>query len=294
MTLLTPARRPGVRPSNYIYRVSYQDSEASESSSQTSPMSSPTDLSFPSEWSEKGLSPTVICIDILPQEDNVRLPPPSPQERRSNLGSTDVSSSLDANIRPSKYPRQMQFIDPTITLVSRFPIRATSSSTVLCSSTVVHTEFSPLELKLVPTDEGPSELAGCYLYTAKLAPSYWNTICHCSDPTRFTIQQDVIRDDSKIVYSALFKFCYPAGTPTSSPLQNSFSELSFFESANDIMQNYVKSGNYYTLDGDWNMNDMLTTSDAGYGSPFEDQDSSRSNSRSPTSACFPSELSNYV
>ncbi|KAJ7597578.1 hypothetical protein C8J56DRAFT_882983 [Mycena floridula] len=299
MTLLSPARRPGVRPSNYIYRVSSQDSETSDTSSQTSPVS-PADLNFPSsEWSEKPLSTTVICIDILPQEDTFRLPPPSSQEGRSDLGSNNISSSLDTVVRLSRYPRQMQSIDPTITLISHSPIQATSTSTVMCNSTVIHTEFSPLELKLVPTDQGPSEVSGSYLYTTKLAPSYWDTICHCPDPTRFTIQQEVIRDDSQIIYSALFKFCYPAGEAAdSSSLVSSpptpFSELSFLGGANEMMQNYVKSGNYYTLDGDWNMNDMMHCSDGGYGSPFDDQDSSRSNSRSPTSACFPCELSNYV
>lgn len=150
-------------------------------------------------------------------------------------------------------------------------------------------------------------------------------IAYFIDPTQYIIRQDVIQDDdSQTIYSALYKFRYPAGVePHSSALFSDISAENVHQSQASLVYDgvrateaflgqpvggildYTKSGNYYTLeqyDGGWDMGPYTPPSDGtateqDYRSPcqgFDENDRSRSNSVSPTSACFPSDLSNYV
>lgn len=154
----------------------------------------------------------------------------------------------------------------------------------------------------------------------------------------YTIIQEVQESHptGSTLYSATYKFSYPAGSsylplhsptslvagfdasPPTSQHSNSHPDFSIdclipVESLGDadMTENsgYDKSGSCYNLDeafkfevnGNW---DLLRSSPQSDGTstevvfrrPCEDfeEDSSRSNSMSPASACFPSDLSNYV
>ncbi|KAJ7573995.1 hypothetical protein C8J56DRAFT_476351 [Mycena floridula] len=259
LNLLCPSWRPGVQPSNQIYRSSPRyEGSGSDTSGPTSPTSS-TELDLPGPASR--LSPAVIYIDILPREEGQRSS--SSSSGRSSGHSSPECSPATLDSFPGT-PRRLECIDPTIVLLSRTPIQATSSSTVLCDGSVVHTDLTALELKQI-SSQAPETLSGAYLYASRLAPRFWNTLCQCPDPTRFEIRQEVKLDDDTVAYSALFKFsCTKSPTSSSFPAQvHSYPDEDAYHD--------IKMGNYYAFDGEpWIIGGVTPGSDSGYDGGFDE------------------------
>ncbi|KAJ7150115.1 hypothetical protein C8R43DRAFT_497667 [Mycena crocata] len=264
--LLSPFRQPA-----------YSESSTSSDSTCTSPIS-PTvgDRSFP------GPSPvrhTVMYIDILPE---------GAPDHVGNISPPLWSDSGDV-VHASDRPRPLASINPMITFVSPVPLLAQSRFTVYSRDLVLHAETVPL----TPVADPVSDVSG-FLYSAALVPEYWKIISGSPDPTRFTICQEVLRDDNgAISFYATYKFRYPSRL--SSGLPSSFDTLHSSNTRADMdsfltvpsMEQKQFSGHRYPLyvvpEWDAPAHSRENSPTQGYHSPSSD-----------SSICFPSELSNYV
>ncbi|KAJ7506131.1 hypothetical protein B0H11DRAFT_2331862, partial [Mycena galericulata] len=107
-------------------------------------------------------------------------------------------------IHVSRYPRHLDCIDPTVTLVSTSPLFAESKFTVRMDEIVVHVEQAPLT---VPCEGLPSPSG--VLHFAALVPGYWKTLLKCPDPTRYKIFHEVrMMEDGAVRFSAQYVFRY--------------------------------------------------------------------------------------
>jgi len=161
----------------------------------------------------------MVCIDILPR--GVLAAPPSLSPPPSPL-----SDCPDIHI--SQEPRSLARIDPTITFVSRTPIVAQSKFKVCLGNETIHVENVPLEF----VRDAPLPDPSAYLYRTSLVPGFWKSIVASSDPTRYTICQEVTAAEScAVAFSAVYKFSYPAEYSTGfdtfgiSPLNGSMAGL---------------------------------------------------------------------
>ncbi|KAK0435538.1 hypothetical protein EV421DRAFT_1908612 [Armillaria borealis] len=262
---------------------------------------------FPSHEKQNSESPGrhTYCIDILPDDAT----------HRHSSATTSASAITDNARRISDEPRPIRAIDPTLAFVSRSPIAANSNFTVLVDGVVVFSEMTSLTLRDTPPVEAASGTDGL-LYTTPLVPGYWKTISESSDPTKYTIYQDIVETPhvSGTLYSATFKFSYPAGYSASDPLLLSDPQLGFSfdnlptdcfgtDDSTEMMEYGKPESHVY---------DFHHFGDAGWGfstPPHSDRSSvekavpsprevfdnhSTPGSSSPTSVCFPTELSNYM
>ncbi|KAJ7101810.1 hypothetical protein C8R44DRAFT_887989 [Mycena epipterygia] len=148
---------------------------------------------------------TVIHIAIVPDGSE------SP-DAASCTGIPSSCSRTGDVFLASDHPRRLVSINPTVSFTSPSPIVAYSRFTVCSEDLILHAETVPL----VPlAHEDPGVLG--FLYSTRLVPNYWKVILDSPDPTRFTILQEVIKDDSdspSIVFFAIYHFCYPENTHT--------------------------------------------------------------------------------
>ncbi|KAJ7766201.1 hypothetical protein B0H16DRAFT_387998 [Mycena metata] len=260
--LLSPFRQPA-----------YSDSSASSDSSCTSPVSPLTD-----GQSFHNPRHTVVYIDILPEgvADGAR--------------ETTPPTWLDKDVvHASDHPRRLASIKPTVTFMSPVPVAGQSQFTVYSDDRIIHTENVPL----TPVDN-PSVTG--FLYSTPLVPEYWKVILQSTDPTRFTICQEVVKgENSTIAFSATYKFSYPAqqssGFPTpldtlnfpDTPIR---SDLDSLISAASLEQSQFEGNRYPAhVAPAWDsLPSRENSPNQGYRSPSSDS----------SSTCFPSELSNYV
>jgi len=263
--LLSPFRQPA-----------YSESSASSDGSCNSPVTPLSGgQSFPNTPCARH---TVVYIDILPEDEGAS----DPAEKTSPmwLDSEDV-------IHASDRPRHLNSINPTVTFVSQGPVVAQSRFTVYSEDRVRHTETAPL----TPVANAP--VAG-FLYSTTLVPEYWKVISESTDPTRFTIYQEVVKsDNSTVVFSATYKFSYPSrhssGFP--SPLDtlhpsNTRSDIDSLISAASIEHTQFHGDRYpLYVAPEWSpsLHSRENSPTQGYCSPSSD-----------SSTCFPSDLSNYV
>lgn len=170
LSLLSPCRVPGRTPTNQLYqRSSSLPSDSSDGSS--SGPSSPTDrdVAFAgmSPW-QGGISTSVICIDIVPDNPSYSSSPVSSQ---FSFGYPHSLNDNSSEVRLSQQPRPIRSIDPTLTFLSHTAISATSIYTVFVNGTTVHSEVAPLSQR-----PSRSDADGSYVYSTTLVPSYWQTI----------------------------------------------------------------------------------------------------------------------
>lgn len=78
-------------------------------------------------------------------------------------------------VRATHYPRQLRDIDPTITLLSKSVINATSYFTVHLEDRVIYSESTTLE----QVESATSNVDGI-LYKTSLVPGLWDTITRSS------------------------------------------------------------------------------------------------------------------
>ncbi|KAJ7435458.1 hypothetical protein B0H11DRAFT_675334 [Mycena galericulata] len=260
--LLSPFRQPA-----------YSGSSTSSDSSCNSPVS-------PLMGHRASPSPTrhiVMYIDILPE------------------GSPDDGGSLDASlwsdsgdaIHASDHPRRLSSINPTVTFTSQTPISAQSRFNVYSEDLVLHAETVPL----VPVVNPAAQVPG-YLYSTPLVPEYWKVISESPDPTRFTIYQEVVKDDhSALIFSATYKFNYPSQHPSSpSYLNTPNSSNTPGRQDNDSLvsvapMEHAQFQRYpHYVAPQWHSapRSRENSPTQGYPSPSSD-----------SSTCFPSDLSNY-
>ncbi|KAF7334940.1 TEA domain-containing protein [Mycena venus] len=259
--LLSPFRQPA-----------YSDSSASSDSSCTSPVSP---LSGPSAPSARH---TVVYIDILPEADRT-----ADADGKAGPMWSDTEDVVHASDRP----RHLNSINPTVTFMSQSPVIAESRFTVYSEDRVLHAETT----QLTPVNDAP--VPG-FLYSTTLVPEYWRVISESSDPTRFTIYQEVVKNDnSTMVFSATYKFSYPTrhSSGFTVPLDtldssNTRSDIDSLISAASIEQNQFHGGRYpLYVTPEWSpsLHSRENSPTQGYRSPSSD-----------SSTCFPSDLSNYV
>ncbi|KAJ7622221.1 hypothetical protein FB45DRAFT_1006225 [Roridomyces roridus] len=161
---------------------------------ETSPPPPDASSSFEDLYKSPPSRHTVIYIDILPEGSMERATSPSPWSDDGDV------------IRASAHPRRLHEINPTVSFTSRTPLIAHSQFTVYSEDLILHAESVALELVGKQAD-------GSFIYSTVLVPQYWPTILNSPDPSRFTIFHEVIRDsDASLVFSATYKFSYPAMT----------------------------------------------------------------------------------
>ncbi|KAK0212092.1 hypothetical protein DFS33DRAFT_1248263 [Desarmillaria ectypa] len=314
MDLLSPCRRPvssSLIHSQYgsQHGLSSLNCDSASSSGSASVPITPTDevasFGFPSHEKQSGRH--TYCIDILP--DDVT--------HRHGSATTSASAITDNAKRISDEPRPIRAIDPTLAFLSCSPIAANSNFTVLADGVVVFSEMTSLTLRDTPPVEAAHGTDGALLYTTPLVPGYWKTISESCDPTIYTIYQDIIETPhpSGTLYSATYKFGYPSGCSASDSQLLSdphFGGFSFDDLSTDCfgtddsteITGYSKPENH--------VYDFPPFDDAAWGfstPPHSDRSSvekavpsprevfdnhSTPGSSSPTSVCFPAELSNYM
>ncbi|KAK0446971.1 uncharacterized protein EV420DRAFT_883817 [Desarmillaria tabescens] len=314
MDLLSPRRRPvssSLIRSQYgsHHSLSSLNCYSASSSGGASVPSTPTDevASSGSPSHEKLSSRHTYYIDILPDDAT-----------HKHGSATTSASAITDNARgiPDE-PRPIRAIDPILAFLSRSPIAANSNFTVLADGVVVFSEMMTLTLRDTPPAEAAPGTDGALFYTTPLVPGYWKTISESPDPTKYTICQDIVETPhpSGTLYSAIYKFSYPAGYPASDPQLLSdphFGGFSFDNLPTDgfgtddstEMMEYSKCESH--------VYDFHSFDDAAWGfstPPHSDRSSvekavpsprevfdnhSTLGSSSPTSVCFPTELSNYM
>lgn len=330
MDLLSPCRR---LVSSSLIRSQYGShhglpslncDSASSSGSASVPIT-PTDevasFGFPSSEKQNGTAAGsagrqhTYCIDILPDHATHR------HGSAPASASASASAITDNARRISDDPRPIRAIDPTLTFLSRSPIEANSNFTVVADGIVVFSEMTNLTLRDTPPIEAAPGTDGALLYTTPLAPGYWKTISDSSDPTKYTICQDIVETttthSSRTLYSAIYKFSYPAaGHSASDPALLSAPHFAFtFDTVptdcfgtddSTEMMEYGKHESHPVYDfapfddAAWGFSSTPPHSDRSSvektaPSPREVFDNhSTPGSSSPTSVCFPTELSNYM
>ncbi|KAJ6546080.1 hypothetical protein DFH09DRAFT_1321318 [Mycena vulgaris] len=220
---------------------------------------------------------TVMYIDIIPEDspDVGVLAPPLWS------GSKDV-------VHASDRPRRLRSINPTVTFVSQSPVTAQSRFTVYSEDLILHAETAPL----APVIGGAPQVSG-FLYSTPLVPTYWKVISESPDPTRFTIYQEVVKDDNPaVVFSVTYKFSYPGRHFSGVPLSldtphssNTRADINSPVSAASMEHTQFHGHRYPLYVSEWNtaLNSRENSPPQGHHSPGSD-----------SSTCFPAELSNYV
>lgn len=307
--LLSPRRQAelGSTDAHLKFRDSFQcdtDSSSDTSSMPATPTEPSTDLS------KKKSSRIVIHIDILPDDisclDSLPdLPLLSGFDNFPTLACDDV-------VRVSQQPRPLRSIDPTVTFLSDVPIMAKSTFTVVSSGMTVFSEVTTL----TSAGQAPNSTGGALLYSTTLVPGYWQKITESSDPTQYTITQDVVKDDSSspvTMFSAVYKFTYrskesewpDSPAPSSGGSDQSSDDTSTTGSTiqasvpfdNLIPMDQVSFMDYEDLDTyfDFTSMDVKPTWDYLSSSAYPNDMSSGYDhlSVSPTDTCFQTDLYNY-
>lgn len=143
--------------------------------------------------------PSHVYISILPSHA------PSPSQEQSY-----VSQSASYDFR-ALGPRPIRDIDPTITFVSSSQVFCRSSFHVTQDDVLVHSEVTDFDCQHMPADS--VNFSDQYLYSTTLIPRFWHHIrdsegtCNglllwyhhvdmeATEPTSFTISQDIFRVD---------------------------------------------------------------------------------------------------
>ncbi|KAL0578126.1 hypothetical protein V5O48_003869 [Marasmius crinis-equi] len=173
------------------------------------------------DWSPKSMS-SPMYISIFPNGSR------TPAAIDKALYDSTTLSSLGAE----SHPRPIRKIDPRLTLCSYSPLDRSARSLFDVHDPhglVIHTEESPLLLASTGNERE-------YYYSTALVPRFWETICNHSDPTEFTIEHKVIQDASlgpvpSILYSGVYKFCYPREIGTQSLSQFSPTDFDVLQDA---------------------------------------------------------------
>ncbi|KAK0446982.1 uncharacterized protein EV420DRAFT_1276300 [Desarmillaria tabescens] len=315
MDLLSPCRRPvssSLIRSQYgsQHGLSSLNCDSASSSGSASVPITPTDevasFGFPSH--EKHSGRHTYCIDILPDDAATH---------RHGSATTSTSAITDNARRISDEPRPIRAIDPTLAFLSRSPIAANSNFTVLADGVVVFSEMTTLTLRDTPPAEAAPGTDGALLYTTPLVPGYWKTISESSDPTKYTICQDIVETPhpSGTLYSAIYKFSYPAGYSASDPqllsdprfggfpFDNMPTECFGTDDSTEMMEYSKCESHVYDFhsfdDAAWGFSTPphsdRSSVEKAVPSPREVFDNhSTPGSSSPTSVCFPTDLSNYM
>lgn len=160
---------------------------------------------------------TPVFIDILPE--NPRFPSHA-------LSSSTTASSSSAVTGTA---RRIRDINPTVTFMSPAPITGKSSYIVLLDGAPIHSEDTQLEYvgpycpstlspsvsslpspsssSVVPPAITPTYAHASHpqdnpvLYNAALVPRYWDVLCKATDPTLYTIIQNVFHTSNKACLS---------------------------------------------------------------------------------------------
>ncbi|TRM69783.1 hypothetical protein BD626DRAFT_475264 [Schizophyllum amplum] len=205
-----PRPRRGARAhDSFKYTNEFRsDSGSPPCSDASSPPVTPTDSAFTDHQRFGGVGP-VIFIDILPtgcsQAYDV------PDGGASAACSCCPSSPCSNTLGPRHAPRPIQWIDPTITLVSPRIIAAQSRYVVRLHGTVVFVEQTSLTLKELPEDQNDS---GGFLYSTPFVPGFWSTIVQAPDPTEYTVTHEVVEDldddcGFPVLFNSTYRFRYP-------------------------------------------------------------------------------------
>ncbi|KAF7328451.1 TEA domain-containing protein [Mycena sanguinolenta] len=156
--------------------------------------------SFPSSLNQASPSissvrHTAVHINILPQ---------GATEAESN----HLGMEAEVSVRP---PCRISSINPTVAFSSSSLLEAESRSAVYVAGRIVHTETTLLTL--VASGHSPG-----FIYSTTLVPKYWEVISESSDPTQFTVHQEIFKSvDATLIFSGTYTFGYPAGNCSSSP-----------------------------------------------------------------------------
>ncbi|KAJ7626793.1 hypothetical protein FB45DRAFT_54720 [Roridomyces roridus] len=243
--LLSPFRQPPA-PSD----------SASSDGSTSSPVSPSSDQRFPRH--------TTMYIDLLPED----------AEEADSLAPAQWWGTDDA-FHVSERPRRLSSINPTITFLSPTAISdASVRCTVYADGRSMHVECTQL-LRVLERGEAVSG----YLYSTPLVPEYWKVISRSSDPTRFTIYQEILKDNS-LAFHATYKFVYPASYASASASHTHTHTQAPHAPELNPGPTHAQIPHYPLIVPSWPSRE---DSPAQYHSPS-----------SETSTCFPSELSNYV
>ncbi len=154
------------------------DSETSSDSSASSPATPTEAHATLQNLLYRGVEPrveetpdTIVYIDLLPEDSQAG--DALTQSWTYTSQATEEERSWTERgytvVKPSKEPRHLRAIDPTVTLLSKTATSAQSYFTVYTDDGVVFTEATTLEPMGTASD-------GRLLYKTSLVPNFWNTI----------------------------------------------------------------------------------------------------------------------
>lgn len=205
--------------------------------------------------------------------------PVLPEAPGSGYPSPALSPLADPSTSGSQPPRPMRAIDPTVTFISRSTLNAYASVRVLREGRTIWTEKTTLrylESRVLPAPVYPAQMECTHLYSTEVVPGFWSQLCDCgseyssscpvwagwilavecqelthilvvSDPTPFTIVQDIVRlpggvdaasvlsqtgtsavAREDVVLSTVYRFkMHPTTSPPLSPSMSSVDALSY-------------------------------------------------------------------
>ena len=158
------------------------DSETSSDSSASSPTTPTEAHATLQNLLYRGVEPrieetpdTIVYIDLLPEDSQAG--DGLTQSWTYTSQATEEERSWTERgytvVKPSKEPRHLRAIDPTVTLLSKTATSAQSYFTVHTDDGIVFSEATTLEHMGSAAD-------GRLLYKTSLVPSFWNTIAQSS------------------------------------------------------------------------------------------------------------------
>ncbi|KAF8883296.1 hypothetical protein BD779DRAFT_883119 [Infundibulicybe gibba] len=316
LNLLSPYRRPPPRPrwpdssAQYDVPPLRQDTESSSeasSSTPTTPVDSHRRLDNGYDCNLSTIPETVVYIDLLP--DGCTSPEVHSDANPSgSIGPMDQQSTF-ANgsvVHASDSPRHFSSIDPTITFMAPSTLSARSLYTVYMHGTSVFSEATALS----PVGPPPGGSQGALLYSTSLVPGFWDILSKTPDPTQYIIVQHVVQDTpspTSLAFSAVYKFRYPTkplrmSDRIPSPIThmepvthtnvdyNDFNSLLAMEYEFPSFEPKNEWGYCSPHSSDRELSSYSRTS----RSPSSEHDEDSDSLLSPSTACFPMDLSNYV
>ncbi|KAH0578235.1 hypothetical protein H2248_004014 [Termitomyces sp. 'cryptogamus'] len=295
MKLLSPCRPVGrARYHNNSRYWTDTDSSSDSSSTPSTPINDSTELHC-----ARSSPPcrTIISIDILP-----------PGQLPSPAGMDEWSCSNDV-VRPSAYPRPFHLIDPTIAFIGPSNLSAHSSFVVYSAGVNVFSETTQLQT----VGAAPERTGGALLYSTSIVPGFWSKISESTDPTQFTITQDIISTEleASSIFSAMFKFNYPSRTSAiiySSPSMTEYDEDRLLHGvqaslpmdciyAMDTFPDFLETEPYYDITAVQNKPAWESRSPSKLSSDlscYQNSDDEIDGVLSPISTCLSTDLSHYM
>ncbi|EKM53560.1 uncharacterized protein PHACADRAFT_259985 [Phanerochaete carnosa HHB-10118-sp] len=172
--------------------------------------------------------------------------PSAPPRDYLNVDVLPADISWPSASASEAYPssRPVRAISNTVTFRSSTAVHGESRSHVLKDGVVVHSETTELQMQSSSCMPAPysSDMECVFLYTTKLVPHYWPTLCNATNIGSYSISQDIVARTSssqgseaessqapseRVLSSVVYQFNVPQCSPPSSPTSSNGDAYSY-------------------------------------------------------------------